>query len=117
MTDWDDFAVKMLKKCKNIDPLFWSDTKWGDLKKAWGRVFYVSGLTEKAIESGVEHFYANDTTGERPTPGKIIYHAKLNRAEWLSTPNGRAWAESERLEREEERDRRLASGNWRPHGA
>lgn len=114
---WDDFALALMSKAKRADPLFWSDSRCRDMAPTWAAIFAKSGISQRGLYNAVDHYYANDASGERPTPGKIVHHAKMQRTEWLNTPKGRAWAESERLDREEERDRQLASGNWRPHGA
>lgn len=115
--DWTAGAEKILEMCKTVDVGFWSRNKFPEMKNAWGRVFRASGKSFKAIQAGVEHFYAHDTTGDRPTPGKLIHHAELSRQEWLNTPRGRAWAEANRLERQEARDKALAEGTWTPKGS
>lgn len=112
----EEFALSILYMCKDADIQFWSVDKFDTMKKSWAAIFAASGLTRKAIQSGVIRFYANDTTGERPKPGIIIHQAKIAKQEWLQTPKGRAWAEKERLKAQQERDKALENGTWTPRG-
>ena len=84
------------------------------MAESWASIFSASELTPKAIMSGVVHFYAHDSTGDRPTPGKIISHARKAKEEWLQSPKGRAWLEARLKEAEQRRDEELANGTWRP---
>lgn len=113
---WDFVAKCVLELCKQTSPTFWSRDKFNELANTWGAAFAKARIDSRFLQAGVIRWYAEDTTGDRPTPGKIIAAAKKERSDWESTWEGQKEAQERHIRMEDERDRLLAEGKFRKHG-
>lgn len=114
---WEYAARCVLTQCKDMSPTFWSVDKFDTLSVAWGAVFASARVSLNFLLAGVTRWYMQDTTGDRPTPGQIIAAAKIERSIWEATPEGQREAERRHREMEDERDKLLAEGRFRPSAA
>lgn len=114
--NWDKTAREVLRMCRDLDPRFYGAERQAQMVPAWAWALESSGITRRAALRAPAEHYANSTDDERPTIGQIIAAAKRWQQRYDNTPEGKAEAEKRRQARQEERDKQLAEGTWRPKG-
>lgn len=105
-------AENVLAMCRKIQPNFWNPETNPDMASAWGYVFATKPFAPACYYEAVGVFYAEDHSGERPTPGQIVHFAQVVRDRWEADPAKRAEMNAHREFLQRERDRAIAAGTF-----
>lgn len=105
-------AENVLAMCRKIQPDFWNPDNNPDMASAWGYVFATKPFAPSCYYEAVGVFYAENHTGDRPTPGQIVHFAKVVRDRWEADPLKRSEMNAHREFLQRERDRQIEAGTF-----
>ena len=109
---YTDVATHVLAMCRKIQPDFWNPENNPDMASAWGYVFATKPFAPACYYEAVGVFYAENSSGDRPSPGQIVHFAQVVRDRWESDPVKRVELNAHRAALQLERDRQLELGRF-----